>query len=291
MSSITKSLNFIRFSSIRSSRSLSGVAVGAGHSFVEYKDKVAKITLEDIKRLNALTADMDLNKMIVEINKKVDEDDVRAVILTGSSAGKAFSAGGDLNFLWDRSRTDPEENKKIMMNFYESFLCIRHLKVPVISAINGHAVGAGAALAFAADIRLALSDAKISFPFTKLGIHPGMASTHTLPRISEQYAFHLCLNGTAISGREAQEAGLVLKSYDTEDELAKEANAMALNIASNSPIATQGTLKTLRDWKFEGLKESLTRESDEQAICYASEDFTKGLDAVKTRQTPIFHKR
>jgi enoyl-CoA hydratase len=88
------------------------------------------------------------------------------VIITGE--GRAFSAGGDMNFLHDRLRTAPEENSRVMRDYYRRFLSVRKLNVPIIAAINGHAVGAGLCLALACDMRLAADTAKLGVNFSKV---------------------------------------------------------------------------------------------------------------------------
>lgn len=99
-------------------------------------------------------------------------------------AGKAFSAGGDLDWLLARHRDTPENNIRIMQEFYQKFLVLRSLPMPVIAAINGPAVGAGLCMALGgADIRVASKSARMGVTFTKLGLHPGMAATHFLPNI------------------------------------------------------------------------------------------------------------
>ena len=107
---------------------------------------------------------------------------VRAAILTG--AGRAFSAGGDLDWLMARHRDTPENNVAVMTEFYKRFLVLRRLPVPVIAAINGPAIGAGLCLAVGgADLRVASAGAKLGVTFTKLGLHPGMAATFFLPQL------------------------------------------------------------------------------------------------------------
>ena len=108
--------------------------------------------------------------------------DIKSIYYEG--AGKAFSAGGDLDWLLARHRDTPESNIRIMQEFYQKFLVLRSLPMPVIAAINGPAVGAGLCLAMGgADIRVASNTARMGVTFTKLGLHPGMAATHFLPSI------------------------------------------------------------------------------------------------------------
>ena len=82
-------------------------------------------------------------------------------------------------------RSDYSWHLRIMQEFYKKFLVLRQLPVPVIAAINGPAVGAGFCLALGgADLRVAANTARLGLTFTKLGLHPGMAATHFLPRIA-----------------------------------------------------------------------------------------------------------
>ena len=90
-----------------------------------------------------------------------------AVVLTG--AGRAFSAGGDIQFLRDRAADTPSRNAVIMRRFYERFLSVRRIPVPVVAAINGPAIGAGLCLALACDVRLAAATAPMGITFVGLG--------------------------------------------------------------------------------------------------------------------------
>jgi enoyl-CoA hydratase len=110
------------------------------------------------------------------------DDEVRCVIITGDESNRAFSAGGDLDFLSARTRDAPASNAAEMRRFYARCLSLRNLPVPTIAALNGHAVGAGLCLALACDLRLAASKAKLGVNFATLGIHPGMGCSHFLPQ-------------------------------------------------------------------------------------------------------------
>jgi enoyl-CoA hydratase/carnithine racemase len=170
--------------------------------------KIAVITLNDSAKLNALNADMgdEFTKIVTSLCEGPESDGLGAVILTGS--GRAFSAGGDLNFLYDRQKDTPSRNSIIMRRFYERFLSVRRIPVPVIACINGPAIGAGLALALACDVRVADKAAKMGITFVSLGLHPGMGSTFNLPKlVGHQQASLLMLTGKVIDSAEALRIG------------------------------------------------------------------------------------
>merc|ERR1712025_132963 len=209
---------------------------------LENDNKVAVITLNNPSKLNALTEPMGeaLIKNVEEVKKLRD---VRAAIVTG--AGKAFSAGGDLDWLLARHRDTPDNNIRIMQDFYKKFLVLRSLPVPVIAAINGPAVGAGLCLAVGgADIRVASNNARMGVTFTKLGLHPGMAATHFLPDIvGPQVAADLLLTGRLVSAEEAVDLGLVSSSSPCALTGALQ---LADQISQAAPVSVRTLVQTLR---------------------------------------------
>ena len=123
----------------------------------EITDGVATITLNAPERLNAMTVEMgEAFEAAVGELRDLPPTELRAAILTG--AGRAFSAGGDLDWLLERHRDSPTNNAKIMRDFYGRFLSLRTLEVPIVAAINGPAIGAGFAVACACDLRVAATD-------------------------------------------------------------------------------------------------------------------------------------
>jgi len=177
-----------------------------------------------------------------------------------------------------------------MREFYERFLSVRHLPVPVVSCINGAAVGAGLCLAMATDVRVASRSARMGVSFTNLGIHPGMGGSHFLPiLVGSQTAARLFLTAELIDAEEALRLGIVTQIAEPERTMPT-AIAMARKIASQSAIAVQTTLQTLRARQEVGLEAALRREADAQAICYAHPDIHEGIAAIREKRPPSFFK-
>jgi enoyl-CoA hydratase len=247
--------------------------------------RVVTLTLNAPDKLNALTEPM--GDEFSAILKEQNWSEVGALVLTGS--GRAFSAGGDLDFLRRRCADKPENNTKIMRKFYGYFgEALSKVPVPTIAAINGHAVGAGLALAMAADFRFAAAKAKLSVSFVGLGLHPGMGSTFTLPNLlGYQQGAKMLLTGDPISGEEAARMGLVLEACD-EAEVLPRATKLAERIAEQAPQAVRLCLQTIRAAHFGGLDAALQREAEAQAVSYGSSDLREGIEAVAAKRKPTW---
>lgn len=254
-------------------------------SHLEQEGQVAVLTLNNPSKLNALTEEMG-----VELGHRVQEvketEGVRVALVTG--AGKAFSAGGDLEWLLARHRDSPSNNIRTMQEFYSKFLVLRTLPVPVVAAINGPAVGAGLCLALGgADIRVASRGAKMGVTFTKLGLHPGMAATHFLPAIvGPQIAADLLLTGRLVGAEEALTMGLVARVGDSAMDLARE---VARDIANSGPVAVRTLVNTLRSKQNVGLEKAYETEATAQSICYPTRDLAEGVHALQERRKPVFN--
>jgi len=252
---------------------------------MENDNKVAVITLNNPSKMNALTEPMgDALTSVVE-NLKSNEN-IRAAILTG--AGKAFSAGGDLEWLLARHRDTPTNNIRIMQEFYKRFLIIREVPVPVIAAINGPAIGAGLCLAVGgADVRVAGDGAKLGVTFTKLGLHPGMAATHFLPKlVGPQVAADLLLTGRVVDAKEAVELGLVSSSSPCALTGALQ---LADQISQAAPVSVRTLVQTLRRKQEDGLEDAYRMEATAQSLCYPTSDLAEGVKALQEKRKPIFN--
>jgi enoyl-CoA hydratase len=176
-----------------------------------------------------------------------------------------------------------------MLAFYNSFLCILDLKVPLIAAINGAAVGAGLCVACACDFRVASDTTKLGFTFVKLGLHPGMGATYFVPRIvGASVATELLLTGRVIDAQEALRLGVVSRVCGA-DKVMEEARAIATEILSCGPEATGQLLQTMRgDPTY--LTQTLDREASCQSVNYASAEFAEGVAAIKEKRSARFSK-
>jgi enoyl-CoA hydratase len=253
---------------------------------------VATLTLHDPERRNAMSEAMG-EAFAAEIARLSAAPDLRAVVITGS--GNAFSAGGDLGMIEGRARQGAErpglarrEIREAMRGFYGLFLSLRELPCPTLAALRGPAIGAGFCVALACDLRIAAEDAKLGLNFTRLGIHPGMGATWTLPRlVGSARAAELLYTGKTVSGTEAAALGLVNRAVPAERVL-PETLELAREIAAAAPIAVAGAKKALMRSEAATLDDQLTFEAAEQARCFESRDIREGLAAIRERRAPKF---
>ena len=167
------------------------------------------------------------------------EEAPRTLILAGS--GGVFAAGADIAQLRDRTAVDARRGINATV-----FIRIHELPMPVVAAIDGYALGGGAELAYAADIRIATPSLRIGNPETGLGIIAAAGATWRLPEIvGEARASELLLTGRALDAEEALRWGLV-SSVHPADELLAAAHGIVDRIAANDPLATRFTKRALR---------------------------------------------
>ena len=246
---------------------------------------VGKVTLNNPDQLNAMTPEMGnaLSAMVDQVNQNLD---LRVVVITG--AGRAFSAGGDLQFILDHTKKSFEENKQEMVEFYAKFLKLRDITVPTIAALNGHAIGAGLLIALACDLRIAATEAKLAANFAKLGLSSGMGGLYWLTRLAgPALAAELLFTGKAISADEALHLRLVNAVYPAAEVLNK-AMGMAEQIALNSPIALKILKKGVQRAVTASLKDIIDYEAKGQATTFLTEDLKEGIKAIQEKREPRF---
>jgi len=254
---------------------------------------VAILTFNDPSRRNAMTEAMG-HAIAAETSALAGDDNLRAVVLTG--AGRAFSAGGDLTMIENmasRGSSSPggetrREIAQFMRRFYGLYLSVRDLPCPTIAAINGPAIGAGLCIALACDARIAARDAKLGLNFTRLGIHPGMGATWTLPRIvGPAHAADLLFTGRILDGAEAERIGLANRAVDAE-AVVTVALEMARSMTLSAPIAVRGVKRALARSLDSDLAGQLDFEADQQARCSETADLGEGLAAARSKRPPRF---
>ena len=250
-------------------------------------DGVVVLTLALPDRRNAMTGEL-TEAWGSAIAKLRGDRSVRCIVVTGE--GSAFCAGGDLSWIAESPDLNVDAIRDRMLPFYRTWLSIRELETPSIAAINGHAIGAGLCLALACDIRYAARGAKLSAPFTQLGMHAGMAATFLLPEVvGTAAARDLLLTGRAVTADEALPIGLVSAVFEP-DALLDEALSSASRVAGAAPIASRLTKAGLRAGHG-SLEEALQYESLAQPVTFATDDLREGLAATRERRTPKFTGR
>jgi len=252
---------------------------------VTTRGAIGRITLNRPAERNAMTPLMgrEMMRAVEELNA---DDAVRVVVITG--AGKGFCSGADLRTLGAEAGSgDDAEGLGGGENFYRAFLSVRDLRVPSIAAINGHAVGAGFCFSLAADLRVMHRDAKVGMTFVRLGIHPGMAATWTLPRlIGPAAAADLLYTGRLLGADEALSLGIANRIAG--DDFDAVVNEMAQAIATAAPLAVRFTKETLRKSESRTIDESIAREASAQAETFTTKDAAEGIQAIREKRPPIF---
>src|SRR5690349_6777525 len=193
-------------------------------------DAIGVITLNRPDNRNSMTPE--LLDAFTAASAEARAADVRCVVVTGT--GSCFSSGADFKSTLQRDgdRRAPHERSYAM---YESFLTLLDLAVPVIGALNGHAVGGGFGLALVCDLRIGARDAKYGANFVRLGLAPGMAISYLLPRlIGVARASELLFSARLVDGREAAAIGILNRAVPAA-EVRDHAMALAREIASNAP--------------------------------------------------------
>ncbi len=234
------------------------------HILFEVGEGIATITLNRPDKLNAYVPAMGV-ELVQAFSRARDDDAVRVVILTG--AGRGFCAGVDLEYLKRAREGDEPAGPRLgEEDFVRTFpLELAEFPKPVIVAINGPAIGVGVTMTLPCDIRIAAETAKLGVTFVKLGLLPGLGSTHWLPRlVGLARAQELVLSGRLIPAPEAAEIGLVNRVV-AADSLLKEARELARTMADCSPEVLARAKRALRYGASATMEEAMRNEDAESA--------------------------
>ena len=229
---------------------------------------VRTITLNAPDRLNALDRPL-LDELREAVRRVADDPEARALVVTG--AGRGFCAGADLDGLFGDRTRPTGVLRQVLLDVYASFLPLRDLAIPTISAVHGPAVGAGLNIALACDVIVAGPDAKFGPTFTSIGLHPGGGCTWMLTqRIGAGNAAAVLYAGDLVDATTALRLGLAQELVDDPKARATE---LATLYASRSPRLMADVKETIRVAATSDLATTLDVESWAQASSLASEEF------------------
>ncbi len=249
---------------------------------------VATITLDRPDRLNALT--FDIYQELAETFEALDRfDEVRAVVITG--AGRGFCSGGDQD---DIIHHLLGKDTPTLLAFTRAtgrlIASIRRCRRPVIAAINGVAVGAGAVIAAACDLRIAAAGAKFGFIFPRVGLSGAdMGASYLLPRlVGLAHASEILFFGDVFDAERALQIGFVNRVVVDGDAARALAQAWAARLAAGPAFAHAMTKQMLESEARMGLADAIEAEAQAQALCMQHPDFAEAHAAFKAKRPPAF---
>ncbi len=254
------------------------------HIAFEVSEGIATITLNRPEKLNAFTRTM-MNEIIDALDRTDADDAVRAVIFTGAG-DRAFCAGADLTPesgvpFADPNPVDDLSDPRVRDGGGRLTLRLFESKKPLISACNGVAVGVGATMQLAMDIRLAADTARYGFVFARRGIVPEACSSWFLPRlVGVAQALEWCMTGRIFGAQEAKDGGLV-RSVHPQAELMGVARGLAREIADNTSAVSVAMTRAML-WRLPSGDHPMDAHRIDSRAIYR---LSKGADAAEGVQS------
>jgi enoyl-CoA hydratase/carnithine racemase len=250
---------------------------------LEEKNQAVIMTMNRPEVMNCLNFEL-LYAIRDQIEALYYRTDIRTVIITGKGE-KSFCAGADLK---ERAKLTQDEVKKFILTIRNLLTTIQNLPMPVISAVNGVALGGGTEIALASDIRIASENASMGLTETRLAIIPGGGGTQRLPRIiGVAKAKELIFTGRRVNAKEALEIGLVNK-IASQQNLLDECLKMADMISETGPIAVEMAKYAIDRGIETDLATGLAIESNAYRITIPTEDRIEGLTAFREKRKPQY---
>ena len=246
---------------------------------IERHGAVLRVQMQDAAHRNPLSREMKL-ELQAAADAWAQDASLRCFLLTGSAA--YFCAGGDLSTLGeDRSATAARARLALSHQLLRTLM---ETEKPVLTAINGAAVGAGLSLALTGDVIVAREDAWFAAAFPKVGALPDFGVLHNLPRaVGHTRAKDLLLTGRRVDAAEALQMGLVSRVLPA-DGFDAAVLKIATQLAEGPPVSL-GMTKALLNT---GLADFLPKESLGQAVAFSTQDFAEGLAAFAEKRSPRF---
>jgi 2-(1,2-epoxy-1,2-dihydrophenyl)acetyl-CoA isomerase len=262
----------------------------------EVERGVATITLVRPEHFNTMSRQL-LDQALAAMEAAADDDDVRAVVLTGT--GRAFCAGGDLQ---DFARREPDgaaaagprslqADVRRLRGHMRTSQLLREMPKVTFAAINGACAGAGLAWACAADIRYCAASAVFNTAFMTAGLSGDFGGTWTLPRIvGPARARELYLLAEKFRAPDAERIGLV-SAVLPDDELMPFVRARAERVAGFAPLTVRAIKANMNDALDAGFATMLDREAERHIRCGRTEDAREAARAFLEKRPPVFYGR
>lgn len=255
----------------------------------EQDGPIVTLTMNQPEQRNPLTGNTAIPELLAAIDRIHDDPRVRCVILTGN--GPSFCAGGNIHEMKRQATpavTEMDIRHEYRRGIQRLTLNLFNLEVPVIAAINGHAIGAGLDLACMCDIRIASDRAKFAESFIKLGIIPGDGGAWLLPRIvGLSRAAELAFTGDTIDAERALAFNLVSQVVPHE-QLLQAARGLAGRISANASHGVRLTKRLMREALHLRLDSLLELSAAYQAISHKTPDHSEAVDAFLEKRAPRF---
>ncbi|MFJ5692448.1 enoyl-CoA hydratase [Arthrobacter sp. NPDC093125] len=254
-----------------------------GNILVERRGRVGLVTLNRPEALNALNK-ATLDELVAAVSEMDADPGVGAVVLTGS--GKAFAAGADIKEMASKGYMEMYD-----ADWFRGWEDLTRLRIPLIAAVSGFALGGGCELAMMCDIIIAGDNAKFGQPEINLGVVPGMGGSQRLTRaVGKAKAMDMILTGRFIGAEEAERSGLVSRVVPAGDTV-EEALKAAEVIASKSKPAAMLAKEAVNAAFETGLAQGVLFERRLFHSLFATEDQKEGMVAFTEKREPEFRHR
>ena len=254
---------------------------------LERLDDVLRVTIaHPTSELNAVDEALhhDLTALFAGLRR---ETSARAVILTGR--GRAFSAGGD--FAWFPKLQDPASLEALRRDAKQMIWDLLDVELPIVAAVNGHAMGLGASLALLCDVVFMADTATIGDPHVRVGLVAGDGGVAIWPlAVGPARAKQYLLTGDPLPAVEAERIGLV-NAVVPGDTLAAEALAFARRLAAGAPLAVRYTKLAVNKLLKDALNVAFDTSTALELVTFRSEDHAEALAALRERRKPAFRGR
>jgi len=254
---------------------------------IERDGSVLVVTIDHpSSRLNAVDEQLhaDLTTLFAWLRR---EREARAVLLTGR--GDAFSAGGD--FDWFPTLRDTERLDSLRSDAKQLIWDLLDVELPIVAALNGHAVGLGASIALLCDVIFMADAATVADPHVRVGIVAGDGGVAIWPlALGPARAKQYLLTGDPVSAADAERMGLVNRVV-SGDALHEEALAFARRLADGAPLAVRYTKAAVNKLIKDALNTAFDTSTALELVTFLSDDHVEALSAIKEKRKPEFKGR